>query len=377
MHTAADFSKATRIGADKESMSSASCLVCSIKATCSAESMYLYAPTEILSQRLESVLRENSLPFSLHQKTFALNNRTDREKTLVALRSHLSQPEAEDLRVSFDLANLMDATSLTKVSERAATSWFEQALAGDRFEHWFQPIVNAREQNVFGHECLIRLAKVDEPGRFYNGQEIIDAAISRGDLHVFDSYGRRSAIRNAARLHVSGRVFINFTPSSIYDPAFCMASTLQAMEDTHLKPADIVFEVVECERVRDPFHLRKIVDFYREKGFAVALDDVGTGSNSLQMMSEIQPDFIKLDKSIVWKCDSPVGLKTIQKLAELGAEAGMTVIAEGIETEKMRDTLLECGISFMQGYLFGKPQPAMSGWDHANTISPQPCSASA
>ena len=331
--------------------------------------MYLYAPTDILSQRLESILRQNSLPFSLHQKTFALNDRADREKALTVLQSHLSQPEAEDLRVTFDLANLMAATSLTQVSQRAETSWFPHALVNDQFVHWFQPIVNAREQTLLGHECLIRLAKANEPGCFYSGEDIINAAITRGDVHVFDSYSRRSAIRNAARQHVDGRVFINFTPSSIYDPAFCMASTLQAMQDTHLRPEDIVFEVVECERVRDPRHLRKIVDYYREKGFGVALDDVGTGSNSLQMMAEIQPDFIKLDKSIVWKCESPVGLKTIQKLAELGAESGMTVIAEGIETEKMRDILLGCGISFMQGYFFGKPHPVMSVGEHANAES--------
>lgn len=341
-------------------MNSADCLVCSIKSTCNADSMYLYAPTEILSQRLESVLTENHVSFSQHQQTFALKNKADRANLLETLRSQLSEPEAEDLRVTFDLANLMSATSLTQVAHRAETSWFEKGLVHDRFVHWFQPIVNARQESLFGHECLIRLPKAEEPGRFFNGQEIIDAAITRGDLHVFDSYSRRTAIRNAAKQHTEGRIFVNFTPSSIYDPAFCMASTLKAMEGTHFSPKNIVFEVVECERVRDPLHLRKIVDFYRAKGFSVALDDVGTGSNSLQMMSEMEPDFIKLDKSIVWKCDTPVGLKTIQKLAELGQESNIAVIAEGIENERMRDTLLSCGVNLMQGYFFGKPAPAMS-----------------
>ena len=78
------------------------------------------------------------------------------------------------------------------------------------------------------------------------------------------------------------------------------------------------------------------------------------------MMAEIQPDFIKLDKSLVWNCETSVGLKTIRKLAELGMETGIAVIAEGVESEKMRDTLLTCGITLMQGYFFGKPAPAMS-----------------
>jgi EAL domain-containing protein (putative c-di-GMP-specific phosphodiesterase class I) len=311
---------------------------------------------------VESVLRDSGLSFSLHGKTFALQARSGRDALLKVLHSQLSQPEAEDLRVTFDLANLMAATSLIQVSNRSESQWFEEAIRNDRFIHWFQPIVDVGLESVIGHECLIRLQKTSpaDSAGFYNGQEIMDAAISRGDLHVFDSYSRRAAIRNAARAYSGGKVFINFTPSSIYDPAFCMASTLQAMEQTHLSPADIVFEVIECERVRDPRHLRKIVDFYREKGFSVALDDVGTGSNSLQMMSEIQPDYIKLDKSIVWNCHTHVGRKTIEKLAEIGNETGMQVIAEGVETPEMRDTLSHCGISLMQGYYFGKPAPEMA-----------------
>ena len=273
-------------------MNTEDCLVCSIKSTCAAGSMYVYAPTEILSQRLKLVLNENDVPFSLHNQTFALKDQPDRDRLLHTLQSHLSEPESDALRVTFDLVNLMGATSLSQVAHRAETGWFEEALVSDRFVHWFQPIVDAQDERLIGHECLIRLAK-QEAGRFYNGQEIIDAAISRGDLHRFDSYSRRTAIRNSARQHAEGRVFINFTPSSIYDPAFCMASTLQAMENTHFRPENIVFEVVECEQVRDPRHLRKIVDFYRDKGFSVALDDVGTGSNSLQMMSEITAGFHK------------------------------------------------------------------------------------
>ena len=341
-------------------MTTADCTVCSIKSTCSADSMYVYAHTDLLSQRLESVLRTSDIPFTIHKQTFALEGKDSREALLKSLLSQLSQPEAEELRVTFDLANLMAATSLTQVGLRSETSWFENALVNDRFVHWFQPILDARHQTLLGHECLIRLAKTGEPG-FYNGQEIIDAAVSRGDLHVFDSYSRQAAIRNAAKQNSAAKVFINFTPSSIYNPAFCMASTLRALAETHLQPSDIVFEVVECERIRDPKHLRKIADYYREKGFQIALDDVGTGSNSLQMMSEMQPDYIKLDKSIVWKMDTPIGRKTVEKLAELGNETNVAVIAEGIETERMRDTLLDCGISLMQGYFFGKPAPTMAG----------------
>ncbi len=341
-------------------MSAADCVVCSIKTSCRSADLYLYAPTEILSERIGSVLTGAGIPFSHQHQNFALAGGTTGPEVIDLLRAQLSEPEAHDLRITSDLVNLMGATSLNQFAKRVDTEWFEDALVHDRFTHWFQPIVNAREEELVGHECLIRLARSEKPGMpWWNGQEIIDAAVARGDLHVFDSYSRRTAIRSAAKHHKTGRVFINFTPSSIYDPAFCMASTLRAMEHTHLKPSDVVFEVVESEQVSNPKHLRHIADYYREKGFGVALDDVGTGSNSLQMVGSIRPDFIKLDKSIVWNCHTAIGATTVRKLAELGAESGIAVIAEGVEDAKMRDALLENGISLMQGYFFGKPSPSM------------------
>lgn len=341
-------------------MSTTDCAVCTIKSTCRSTGLYMYAPTEILSERLDSVLIKNGVAFSRENSTFALNDGADRAQVVGLLRAQMSEPEAQDLRITSDLINLMAATNLSQFARRVETGWFEEALGNDQFVHWFQPIVDARNRELLGHECLIRLPRGDEPGKWYNGDDIINAAVTRGDLHKFDAYSRGKAIRHAAKDHKTGRLFVNFTPSSIYDPAFCMASTKRAMAETHLVPSDIVFEVVESDRVSNPGHLKHIVEYYRTQGFGVALDDVGTGSNSLQMVADIQPDFIKLDKSIIWKCDTPIGLRTIKKLAELGSESGIAVIAEGVETAQMRDVLLDNGIDLMQGYFFGRPDPKFS-----------------
>jgi EAL domain-containing protein (putative c-di-GMP-specific phosphodiesterase class I) len=320
----------------------------------------MYAPTEILSERLGSVLVKNGVEFSRQNSTFALNDGADRTQVIELLRAQMSEPEAQDLRITSDLINLMAATNLNQFARRVETGWFEEALVNDRFVHWFQPIVDSRHGQLIGHECLIRLQRADEPGKWYSGDDIINAAVTRGDLHKFDAYSRGKAIRHAAKGHKSGWLFINFTPSSIYDPAFCMASTRLAMAETHLTPADIVFEVVESDRISNPGHLKHIVEYYRTQGFRVALDDVGTGANSLQMVADIQPDFIKLDKSIIWKYGTQIGLRTIRKLAELSSESGIAVIAEGVESAEMRDILLENGIDLMQGYFFGKPAPGFS-----------------
>lgn len=334
-------------------MSTANCQVCRIQSTCTSANVYLYAPTSALCGRIESVLSSNQIPFTFNDGTFGLRPDGDKNDVVNVLRRELSAPEALDLRVTFDLVNLMAATSLEQFGKRVDTQWFADALMKDQFVFYFQPIVDTAAREVFGHESLVRL----ESDRFYNGGEIVETAIARGDVHVFDSYARGTAIRQAARQGVPKSVFINFQPSSIYDPAFCMKSTKRAMRDTHYTASDIVFEIVESERVGDSKHLRRIVDYYREQHFRVALDDIGTGSNSLQLMAELEPDFIKLDKSLVWNIRTAIGRNTIVKLAELASESGIQTIAEGVETAEIRDRLIDCGITLMQGYFFGKPAP--------------------
>lgn len=139
-----------------------------------------------------------------------------------------------------------------------------------------------------------------------------------------------------------------------------MRSTLEAMAKTSLQPKDIVFEVVESERIHDPNHLRKICNYYRNHGFGFALDDVGTGSNSLQMVCDLQPDYIKIDKSLIWGLKNPMYHSTVQKVSDLAKEFKVNVIAEGIEDLATAHACLGLGINLMQGYYFSKPTSRMA-----------------
>ena len=148
-------------------------------------------------------------------------------------------------------------------------------------------------------------------------------------------------------------------PSSIYDPAFCMASALEEMAKTALQPQDVVFEVVESDQVTDVKHLQKICEYYRKQGFGFALDDVGTGTSSLQMICDLKPDFIKLDKSFISRVSEPMFHGVVEKLAEFAGQFGLRVIAEGVEQEEQAKTLLAMNIDLMQGWYFGKPAAQM------------------
>jgi EAL domain-containing protein (putative c-di-GMP-specific phosphodiesterase class I) len=100
----------------------------------------------------------------------------------------------------------MAAPTIDQWDRNIDTSWFERAVEADAFTTFFQPIVDTKERKVFAHECLIRLF-TDRP---YSGGEIMEAAMGRGRVHLFDSYARRLSIRKAAAQHQAGtKVFVN------------------------------------------------------------------------------------------------------------------------------------------------------------------------
>jgi EAL domain-containing protein (putative c-di-GMP-specific phosphodiesterase class I) len=151
---------------------------------------------------------------------------------------------------------------------------------------------------------------------------------------------------------------INFLPTAIYRPDFCLATTVRAARESGIAPERITFEVVESERVVDHDHLRGILAHYRAKGFGVALDDVGSGFSGLSLLADLSPDLIKIDRGLVTKAvESPAHRGICASLVGLGRSNNHLVLAEGVETEAEWAVMEELGVDLLQGYLFGRPSP--------------------
>ncbi|MEM6492031.1 MAG: EAL domain-containing protein, partial [Pseudomonadota bacterium] len=142
-------------------------------------------------------------------------------------------------------------------------------------------------------------------------------------------------------------------------PAYCLRTTASVVQDVGLKPQNIVFEVTESDQARDLRHLKGILAFYRNAGFQVALDDVGAGYSSLNLLAEVRPDYMKLDMDLARNIDTDDYKKNIvEHLMAIARSNGTKVVAEGIETEGERDWMTAHGADYMQGYLFARPAPA-------------------
>lgn len=221
------------------------------------------------------------------------------------------------------------------------------------FSSHLQPIVDMKTNEVHGYESLLRTTEQNiNPGQLFS------YAQQSGLQSMLDQKARRSAVKAKSK-HLSRgqKVFINFLPSTIYVPEFCLKHTFQIVKEFQIDPADLVFEVVETEKITDVNHLKKILDTYKSSGMKVALDDVGTGYSTLEMLSLLEPDYLKVDRSYIQDCHiSEENQKFLYQVMEHAEMIGIKVLAEGIETIEEWTWLQELGVDFGQGYFIGKPK---------------------
>jgi EAL domain-containing protein (putative c-di-GMP-specific phosphodiesterase class I) len=287
---------------------------------------------------------------------------------LAAIRAGLDSRELEGAQALLVPAEREpDARDLPRVQSLAAMlaglegEWLKSMLREDRLTSHFHPIVHAGpEHRIIAHEALVRGVGTD--GEEVSAGRVVGTAQAAGITFPMDRAARVSAVERFARQEVPGLLFINFMPSAIYDPAFCLRTTFEAVERHGLDPDRVVFEVTESERVEDQGHLRGILDHYRQAGFRIALDDLGAGFASLNLLHQIRPDFVKLDMDLVRDVDSDT-YKAALSEALLGAanKLAVPVIAEGVETAGEADWLTRNGADFLQGFYFYKPGPAPVG----------------
>lgn len=242
------------------------------------------------------------------------------------------------------------------------SDWLLHVLSGRRLTSHFQPIVAAADTSqVFGHEALLR--GLDAEARPIAPGSLLAAARAADLLFQLDLAARQSAIREAARHGLAGRLFINFTPNAIYNPAYCLRSTVAAVAQAGIAPEQVIFEVIESERVHDLGHLERILGVYREAGFRIALDDLGAGYSSLALMSRLRPDFVKLDMELIRGVDrDPYKAVIAEELLALARKLGIRSVAEGIESPGELAWLRGHGADYVQGYLIAAPaaKPAVA-----------------
>ncbi|MEJ5976687.1 EAL domain-containing protein [Novosphingobium sp. PS1R-30] len=217
----------------------------------------------------------------------------------------------------------------------------------------FQPIVDCETGLPFAYEALVR-------GCGGEGAGAVLARVDADNRYAFDQQCRVAAIEGAVAagiLDTDAKLSINFLPNAVYSPVACIQLTLKTARATGFPAERLIFEFTENEEMADTDHIGEIVASYRKMGFATALDDFGAGYAGLGLLAKFQPDLIKLDMELVRDIDTSLPRRLIvESVARLCDKLGITLVAEGIETEAEFGALRDLGIRYLQGYLLARPQ---------------------
>lgn len=219
----------------------------------------------------------------------------------------------------------------------------------------FQPIVDLKKGKVIGHEALIRGpagSVMASPGALFQ------TAIENNLLHTLELLCRRCSLEKFAELKPGGQLFLNISASLLGTSEHTEGFTSELLQDLGISISDIVIEISE-QHPFDQYGLsNNAVQHYRNMGFQVAVDDLGTGYSGLKLWSELKPEYVKIDRHFVSKIDrDAVKREFVRAICNISNVMGCKIIAEGIERQEEAEVLLELGITYGQGFYLGYPSP--------------------
>lgn len=217
----------------------------------------------------------------------------------------------------------------------------------------FQPIVCTDTPSIYGYEALIR-GPSDSP--LHSPLQLFDAAMEHNLLSELELICRKVSIERFVELGLPGRLFLNISPMIFLSSDHPDGKTLSYLKEAGLAPERVVIELSEKYPIDKADLLIVALKHYRNLGLKVAVDDLGTGYAGLKLWSEVNPDYVKIDRYFISEIQNdPIKREFVRSIINLGGSINARVIAEGIETEQEFSELSELGITMSQGYLFARP----------------------
>lgn len=219
----------------------------------------------------------------------------------------------------------------------------------------YQPIVDLESGGAHGYEAL---SSAPTPEIFENPEVLFSFAEESEGIVDLERLCRRQALERIAPVfgrNGKGKIFINCSAHAFGDEK--LIEDLQFWgAKAALESSEVVLEVTERTAIKEWQTFRKKLDEVRASGLKIAIDDMGSGYSSLRAVGEIQPDYLKFDRSLSHGIHtSAIKRNLLETLVSLAGKIGARSIAEGIEAEEELEVVQALGVSLGQGYLFARP----------------------
>ena len=234
-----------------------------------------------------------------------------------------------------------------------------QALEDGSIGVHFQPKIEVGTGRIVGAEALARWHHPERgvvlPGAF------LPLVENAGLMRPFTTRVLGLAVAHAAEWQRVGTpvdVAVNIDIRALLDPTF--AATVEGILGTAGLPSErLTLEITETSLMADPGRARDVADALAALGVRLSIDDFGTGYSSLGHLTAFPLSELKIDRSFVYRmAESPSDMTIVQTILDLGASLDLAVVAEGIETNEIRELVTRLGCTVAQGYELGRPMPA-------------------
>ncbi len=274
------------------------------------------------------------------------------------------------------LAKLEDVRTSPKSAPRTlplTAADLTRALDRDQIILHYQPKVDLRTARIEGFESLARWQHPEHglvpPGQF------IAMAEESGTIEPLTDRVLSLALRQCAAWNAAGlstKISINISAHLLVDLRMPDRIAREAAQNK-VDPKQIVLEITESGVFRDAADTLDILARLHMKGFALSIDDFGTGFSSMEQLRRVPFGELKIDRAFVnGAAQNQKARAILQSSASLGKSLGLSVVAEGAETQEDWDLLAALGLDLVQGYFVSKPMPAEAvpgwskGWDDAH-----------
>lgn len=340
-----------------------------------AERMYGWAEHEVIGRHVLDVLEWN-LDVNQLERSWQQLDASDRwfgEAHHVARDGSAVDVWASATRVRDGEGEPIAVVSVNRPSQSAAIARrrhpspeeiadLQRGIDHDEFEVHYQPVVDLTDRQIVSVEALVRWRHPDRG--LLGPAEFIDTAEHSGLIVPLGAFVLRTACDQVSRWRSNGSglsLEVNLSATELAAPGLVLAVS-SALATSGLDATALWLEITETSLVEDLDTASTTLHQLAATGVGLSIDDFGTGWASLTYLRAFPIKMLKIDQVFVAGVDTdPHDLAIVRSVLALGAELGLAVVAEGIETPAQEQALLDLGCAMGQGFLYGRPTPAAGG----------------
>lgn len=283
----------------------------------------------------------------------------DVPKMVNSVDTILSIVNSEILKTDIRISMLTDKEILLIKRRNAVEKAISNALNSKSFQIYYQPIWDCKANKIHSAEALLRL--YDEKLGFITPEEFIPIAEKNGTIIQIGQIVFDKACRFYSReqLHSKGIDFLEVNLS----PVQCMHKDLskefgETLQKYGLSAERINLEITETAAINSPETFNRTITELRNMRFKFSLDDYGTGYSNASYIFNLDFDFIKIDRSILWSADEKASARVVlNNTIEMIRQMNLKVIVEGVQTAEQKRVIAGRNIDYIQGFYFSCPIP--------------------